>query len=368
MKITNAKPFFPNEDIDSILNDIKDSLRTGVLTFGPNVEKLEREFADYVGVKHAIAVNSGTSALEIALRYFELNGGEVIVPTNSFVASANAVIFAGGKPVLVDIKKETLCIDPNEIRKKISSNTKGVMVVHLAGLIPPEMKEIQEICKENNLFLIEDAAHAPGASIDNKKAGNLGDVGCFSFFPTKPMTTGEGGIITTNDVKLAEFSKIVRHHGKEGSLHTKIGYNWRMSEINAILGIYQLRRLDEFLVKRNHVANRYAQELNDLKNLTLISVPSNIRHSFWKYPILLNSIKASHLEKIFREKYEIALGTVYFPPIHLQPFYKEKFGFSSGMLPVSEDVLSRETCLPIFADISEEMIDNVIKCIRMELK
>ena len=205
MKITNAKPFFPNEDIDSILNDIKDSLRTGVLTFGPNVEKLEREFADYVGVKHAIAVNSGTSALEIALRYFELNGGEVIVPTNSFVASANAVIFAGGKPVLADIKKETLCIDPNEIRKKISANTKGVMVVHLAGLIPPEMKEIQEICKENNLFLIEDAAHAPGASIDNKKAGNLGDVGCFSFFPTKPMTTGEGGIITTNDVKLAEF-------------------------------------------------------------------------------------------------------------------------------------------------------------------
>ena len=111
--------------------------------------------------------------------------------------------------ILADIKKETLCIDPNEIRKKISANTKGVMVVHLAGLIPPEMKEIQEICKENNLFLIEDAAHAPGASIDNKKAGNLGDVGCFSFFPTKPMTTGEGGIITTNDVKLAEFSKIV---------------------------------------------------------------------------------------------------------------------------------------------------------------
>jgi perosamine synthetase len=368
MKITNAKPYFPTDDIEPILNDIKESLITGSLTFGPNLSKLEKEFSEYTGTKYSIAVNSGTSALEIALRFYDLDGGEVIVPTNSFVASANAVVFAGGKPVFADIKKETLCIDPEDIRKKITSKTKGIMVVHLAGLIPPEIDEIQEICKQNGLFLIEDAAHAHGASVDRKKAGSLGDVGCFSFFPTKPMTTGEGGIITTNNEKLYEFAKVLRHHGKEGSVHTKIGYNWRMSEINAILGIYQLHRLDEFIKKRNYVAKRYVDELSNLENLTLIDVPANTRHSFWKYPVILNSIKAPNLEKLFSEKYQIALGTIYYPPIHLQPFYKENFGYSDGMLPVSEDILLRETCLPMFVDISDEMIDTVIKCVKLEIK
>ena len=368
MKIPNAKPFFPEDDIPLILDEIKKSLETGVLTFGPNVDKLEQEFAKYAGVKYAIAVNSGTSALEIALRYYDLKGGEVIVPTNSFIASANAVTLAGGKPVFVDIKKETLCLDPDDVRKRITSNTKGIMVVHLAGLIPPEIEEIKEICNEKDLFLIEDAAHAHGSSIDNKHAGSLGDVGCFSFYPTKPMTSGEGGIITTNDEKITEFAKIVRHHGKEGSEHTKIGYNWRMSEINAILGVYQLNRLDEFVEKRNKIATRYVEELNNMNDLSLISVPSDIVHSFWKYPVLLNSITAPELEKIFRDKYEIALGTIYYPPIHLQPFYKEKFGNRPGMLPVSEDVLLRETCLPIFVGMTNDMIDSVIMAIKKELK
>ena len=368
MKITNAKPFFPEEDISLILEEIKKSLQTGALTFGPNVSRLEKEFAGYIGVKKAIAVNSGTSALEIALRYFDLKGGEVIVPTNSFVASANAVILAGGKPVFVDIKKETLCIDPDDVRKKITPKTRGIMVVHLAGLIPPEIDEIKEICDKNDFFLIEDAAHAHGSSIDKKHAGSFGHVGCFSFFPTKPMTTGEGGIITTNDDKIAEYAKILRHHGKEGNEHTKIGYNWRMSEINAILGVYQLNRLDEFVEKRNKIAQRYVDELSEMEGLSLISVPSNSVHSFWKYPVLLESIKAPELEKIFRDKYEIALGTIYYPPIHLQPFYKQEFGNKPGMLPISEEVLLRETCLPIFVDMTDEMIDNVIMAIKKELK
>jgi dTDP-4-amino-4,6-dideoxygalactose transaminase len=368
MKITNAKPFFPQDDIPLILDEIKKSLEAGILTFGPNVSRLEKEFAEYAGVKNAIAVNSGTSALEIALRYYDLKGGEVIVPTNSFVASANAVILAGGKPVFVDIKQETLCLDPDDVKKKITSKTKGIMVVHLAGLIPPEINEIKEICEEKNLFLIEDAAHAHGSSLNDKHAGSFGDVGCFSFFPTKPMTTGEGGIITTNNEEIAEFAKIVRHHGKEGNEHTKIGYNWRMSEINAILGVYQLNRLDEFVRARNRIASRYVEELDSMKELSLIPVPENAIHSFWKYPVLLNSIKAPELEVRFREKYEIALGTIYYPPIHLQPYYIQEFGNKPGMLPVSEDVLLRETCLPIFVDMTDEMVDSVIMAIKKELK
>jgi len=368
MKIPNAKPFFSDDDIDAILDDIKSSMTSGMLTCGPNVEKLENEFAKYIGVKYSIAVNSGTAALEIALRYYNLNySDEVIVPTNSFVASANAVVFAGGRPVLADIKKETLCIDPIDIKKKITPKTKGVIIVHMAGLIPPEIYEVREICSKNGLFLIEDAAHAHGSSIDSKRAGSLGNAGCFSFFPTKPMTTGEGGMITTNDEKLADFARIIRSHGKEGNLHTKIGHNWRMSEINAILGIYQLHRLDEFVSKRNQVAIRYMDELSQIKKITLIPVATNIKHSYWKYPILLNSMQAPKLEKIFQEKYNITLGTIYYPPIHLQPIYKEKFGYSVGMLPVSEKILLKETCLPMFVDITDEMIDNVINCVKKEL-
>ena len=368
MEIPNAKPFFDSRDIDHILNDIRDSLESGMLTMGENIQQFENQFAEYVGVKYAIAVNSGTSALEIALRYFDIKDKEVIVPTNSFVASANSVIFAGGKPILCDIKEDTLCMDPDDLLKKITPQTKGVMIVHLAGLIPPEMKEIQEICKENNLFLIEDAAHATGSKFDNNKAGSLGDVGCFSFFPTKTMTTGEGGMITTNDENLVDFAKSLRHHGKDGDSYSRIGHNWRMSEIHAILGLYQLKRLDEFISARNKIAEKYSEELQKINGIDLISIPSNILHSYWKYPIIItNGMRALDLQKILKNKYGIGVGTLYYPPIHLQPFYKKKFNYKEGMLPASERVLEKETCLPMFVGLSDESIDHVINSIKKEI-
>jgi len=368
MEVRNAGPNIPEEDIKDILNDINESLKTGMLTLGPNVEKFENQFAQYIGVKHAIAVNSGTSALEAALRFFDVKDSEIIVSTNSFVASANVVIFAGGKPVLCDIKAETLCMDPDDLRKKIASKTKGIILVHFVGLIPPEIKEIQDICKENDLFLIEDAAHAHGASIDNNKAGSLADVGCFSFFPTKPMTTGEGGMITTNNENLANFAKSVRHHGIEGTLHTRIGYNWRMSELNAILGIYQLKRLDGFINKRNQIAKKYAEELKNIQNINLISVPSNIVHSYWKYPILLNDIiDVSLLQKTLKDKYGIAAPSVYYPPIHLEPFYKERFGYKEGVLPISEKILKKEICLPMYVGLTDNEIEYVIDALKKEV-
>ena len=360
MDVPAARPFFGKEEIESILADIRDTLKTGVLTQGPHVEKFENLFAEYVGVKHAIAVNSGTSALEIALRYFEVEAGEVIVPTNSFVASANTVIFAKGRPVLADIKPDTLCIDPEDVRQRITSTTKGIMVVHLAGLICPQMEELRGICLRYGLFLIEDAAQAHGATIDGKKAGSLGDAGCFSFFPTKPMTTGEGGIITTNDDKLAQFARSVRNHGREGDLHVRLGYNWRMSEVNAILGVYQLRRLEEYIVLRNKVARKYTERLARIDGITLIPVPSNFRHSYYKYPIILpGRTDAANLEKVLKEQYGIATGALYNPPIHLQPLYRELLGYKEGMLPVAEDVLTRELCLPMFAGLRDEEIDYV---------
>lgn len=369
MNVPSARPFFNEEDIGDILNDIKYSLRTGILTLGPKVKELEELFAEYIGVKYAIAVNSGTSALEIALRYFDVRDKEVIVPTNSFIASANAVFFAGGRPVLADIKRETLCINPDDVLKKITPKTKGVIVVHLAGLVCPQMKDLQEICEDNNLFLIEDAAHAHGAMINSRKAGSLGDAGCFSFFPTKVMTTGEGGMITTDDDKLSEIAKSLRHHGAKEGQYERLGYNWRMSEINAILGIYQLKRLDEYVEQRNKIAQKYADHLMKIDDINPIVVPPNVRHSYYKYPVLLSSdIDATKMKCSLKEKYNIDTGSLYYPPIHLHPLYKRLFGYTEGMLPVSEKVLKKEICLPMFVKMDNEAIDYVIRSLEKELQ
>ncbi|MBI4010646.1 MAG: DegT/DnrJ/EryC1/StrS family aminotransferase [Candidatus Aenigmarchaeota archaeon] len=367
MKVPAARPFFPEQEIKNILSDIEVSLRDGSLTLGPSIKKFEQMFAGYIGVKHAIAVNSGTASLEIALRYFDVKDKEVVVPTNSFVASANAVHFAGGRPVLADIREDTLCLDPEDLKEKITDKTKGVMVVHLAGLIPPQMKEIIEICEDNKLFLMEDAAQAHGASVDGRKAGSLSGAGSFSFFPTKPMTTGEGGMITTDDSNLDAFARSLRHHGIEGrDNYPRFGYNWRMSSINAIIGIHQLDHLDSFVKERNEVAKKYTEKLSGLDGVTTIPVPSNIVHSYYKYPVIL-PFDTFELQKTLKEKYEIETSFLYYPPIHLQPLYQNYFGYKPGMLPVAEDVLKRMICLPMFVGITDEQISYVVEALTGEM-
>ncbi|KAF0135223.1 MAG: glutamine--scyllo-inositol transaminase [Candidatus Saganbacteria bacterium] len=368
MKVVAAKPFFTEEDMENIARDIKKCLKDGTLTFGPKVREFEESFAKYIGVKHAIAVNSGTCSLEIPLKFFDVKDKEVIVPTNSFVASANTVIFAGGRPVIADIKRETLDIDPQDALKKITPKTKGIMVVHLAGLIPPEMDEIKKICKEKDLFLIEDAAQAQGATFNSHKAGSLGDAGSFSFFPTKVMTTGEGGMVTTNNDKLDEFARSMRHHGRVGALHSRLGYNWRMSDINAVIGIYQLKRLEEFVKERNRLAQRYSEGLKRIKGIRPISVPSNIRHCYYKYPVLLEGkMNARTLENILQEKYDISTATLYQTPIHLQPIYRDIFEYKEGDLPIAEEVLSKhELCLPMFVGLTDEQVDYVLEALEKE--
>ncbi len=370
MKINPTKPYFPNEDIESIISDVRDMFETRMLTQSSNVKKFEDEFRKYVGTRYAIATNSGTSSLEIVLRYFDIKDREVIVPTNTFIASSNAVIFAGGNPILTDINDKTLCISLKEIEKKLTAKTKGVIAVHIAGLICPEIKRIQEICKENNLFLLEDAAHAPGATIDDRKAGSLGDAGSFSFFPSKVITSGEGGIITTNDEEMAETARSMRHHGigkAKGEL-VRLGYNWRMSEVNAIMGIYQLRRLEEFLKKRNHIAEIYISYLKDIAGVTLISVPPNFRHSYYKFPAILDEgIDRNTLVNNLKMKYGIGIGTIYWPPCHLQPIYRELFGYREGMFPVSEEVLNRTIALPIYVEMTYEEIEYVVRSLSNEI-
>ena len=368
-RISANKPYFPEPIRRIIADEIAEILAGGRLTQGPWVSRFEQAFAEYTGAKFAIATNSGTSALEILLRFFDVRDCEVIVPTNTFLASGNAVIFAGGKPVLADISADTLCLDPEDLKRKISPKTKGVILVHIAGLITPQVSEIRDLCRTRGLFLLEDAAHAPGVAIDQKFAGNLADGAAFSFYPTKPMTTGEGGMITTNDPACVEFAQSVRCHGiaigaentsENKNLLLRLGHNWRMSELQAVVGWHQLQTLDDAIAKRQMIANWYENALANSPGLRLFVMPENVRHSFYKYPVLLE--KPASLSEVNRrlfEEFGVQSGSIYWPPCHLQPFYQQKFGYRHGDFPIAEDILERTIALPIYPELSRDSVNRV---------
>ncbi|MDP2730355.1 MAG: DegT/DnrJ/EryC1/StrS aminotransferase family protein [Dehalococcoidales bacterium] len=371
MGIPSAKPFFSEEDIESISREIPSILRSGRLILGPYTRRFETLFQEYCGVKRAVAVSSCTSALEITLRYYDVVGKEIIVPTNTFIATSNAVLYAGGQTVLADIKPDTLCLDPEDLRQRITPLTKGVIVVHIAGLPCPDINEIQTICKERGLFLIEDVAHAHGATINGKKTGSLGHAGCFSFYPTKVMTTGTGGMITTDDDNLADYAVSLRHHGVgNGLTHIiNLGNDWLMDEVTALLGLYQLKALESNLAKRNAIARRYSEALAGTEGVRLFYVPSNIRHSYYKYATFLSPfIDRLKLTERMKEEYDIELGSIYDPPCHLQPVYQRLFGYCFGMYARADETLKHICCLPMFPQITPEEIDYVIKSFKSVLQ
>jgi perosamine synthetase len=370
-KIASSQPYFPAEEVDWILDEMRTVLESGVLTRGPQISTFERLFAEYIGVKEAIAVSNGTTALEIILRFYELSGAEVIVPTNTFLASANAVIFAGGLPVFCDIERNSLCAGLQEIKEQVTERTKGVILVHIAGMICPEIDAIRDFCRSADLFLIEDAAHAHGASWKGRMAGNLADAGAFSMFPTKPMTTGEGGMITTNDVSLGKFARAFRSHGVyEGSaVHDILGHNYRTDELSAVLGVSQTRTLDASLAVRQHVAEQYRSELGPVDGLELLGPPSGMRHAYYKFALVLpTKDQRNAMAGALKEKHGIATGTVYWPSCHVQPVVTARpdlYAVRSSM-PVAEDVLPRVLCLPIHARLNGEVTKQVIHAVKAE--
>jgi perosamine synthetase len=368
-RIPSARPFFPQKMIGQILRDIESALNSGVLTDGPHVRDLESEFAKYVKVRHGVAVASGTAALEIVLRYFQVRGLEVLVPTNTFVATPNSVLFAGGKPIFVDIREDTLCVDPEDVRRKISTRTAGIIVVHIAGLICPQIGDLVELCEDHHMFLLEDCAHAHGGTISGRRSGSLGDAGCFSMYATKVMTTGEGGIITTNDGRLAEAACRMRSHGLDSQRRmTMLGHNWRMSEIAAILGKYQLENLESFVCRRNEIAERYESMLAKMDGVSVFRTPRDMRHSYYKYPVRVgDDIDRERVEEILREEYGIETGNVYDPPCHLHPFYQESFGTRAGDLPAAERVLEKVMCLPIYVGMTEEDVRYIAEAVNCSI-
>jgi perosamine synthetase len=273
--------------------------------------------------------------------------------------------------MLTDLDHKTLCIDAENVQKVITPKTKGVIVVHIGGLICPDIKAIREICSDSNLFLIEDAAHAQGSTIDGQPAGSLGNAGCFSFYPTKVMTSGEGGMITTNDDHIEEFSRILRDQGKQNfnsNLIVELGNNWRLPEINAIIGIYQLKRLHEIIQRRNEIAKYYDGKLKKVNGVKPVETPSSILNNYYKYTALLEpKINRDELKEKLRQEGVRCGGEVYWPPLHLQPIYSRLLGTKEGDFPESEDACRRMICLPMYAQMTSDDVDYVTEKLKKVL-
>lgn len=363
-----AKPYFTDEDIDFITENSRDVLKSGMLMQGRWVKAFEEEFAAYCGTRYARAVNAGTSALISALNFFEVEGKEVLVPTNTFLASANAVIFAGGTPVFCDIVPETLLIDFDEIVARTGENTAGLVLVHQAGLIPPDIDRIRAFCREKNLFVLEDSAHAAGSSCAAGRAGSLGDASAFSMLATKIITAGgEGGMVTTNSEELAHRAVSLRFHGEDHTrgIQDRVGYSWRMTELQAIAGLTQVRRLDEIVALRMDVAARYDEAFAQLEKVHALPLPEGEKNAYYKYPLTLaDGLDRLEVKEKLEKDFGVKSGTSYWPPCHLQPAYRERYGFKEGDYPRAEAVLNQTIALPMHCHLTDEEVRRVIAAVQ----
>lgn len=359
LKIPPTKVVFGREDRRQILACIDSCLRKGALSQGQYVKEFEGKWADYVGTKYAVAVNSGSSAIEIPMRILGVENKEVLVPANTFAATAVSVLLAGGNVKFVDIDPDTLSISLKSLKSKISKKTVGVIIVHIGGMISPEIKAIRKWCAENGLWLFEDCAHAHGSALGCQRAGTFGVAGGYSFFATKVITSGEGGMIVTNNKRFQEEAALLRNHGKPKpwiSYHTRIGSNWRMSELNACVGLTHLSRLNEFIKWRERIANKYTEYLKVVPGIRII-LPSS-RSSWYKYIVLLpKGINREELKTALKDKGIILSGETYEVPLHRQPIFRK---YAKEKLPIAEDFCSRHICLPIYYGMTEKEAEYVV--------
>ena len=361
--IPSAEPNITEDDAKAAYNAIKE----GRLSSGSYVKKFEQEFANYIGTKFAIAVNSATSGLQLSLASLGIYDGEVITTPFTYAATSNVIVHQNAKPVFVDVDKSTYNIDPDKIEKAITKKTRAIMPIHYGGQCS-EMEEISEIASKHNLFVIEDAAPAIGATHKQRKAGTFGIISAFSFFPDKNLTTGEGGMVVTSDPELADKCEELRKNGASSRYHhTSIGWNFKMPDPNAALGLSQLKRIESIIATKNKIAKYYQVSLEKIDEIQPPIVKEYNRHTFMLYSILTKDLKQ-------REEIKNALADkgiesrINFPSVHLQPIYKQMFGFQSGSFPISENLSDRILGLPIFFSMKEEQQDQIVNVIREIVK
>jgi len=365
-----AKPYFTDSDLAEITSKITDVLLSGWLTSGPYTRQFEQQFQRYIGVSHAIAVNSCTAALHSILLALKVGAGdEVIVPSNTFIATANSVLYVSAKPVFADSDPETFNISAQEIQNKITRKTKAIIVVHLGGN-PCDMKEIIEICDDHKIPAIEDAAHAHGAKCSNVFCGSIGLAGAFSFYPTKVITCGEGGIVTTNreGEKLAEKVEMIRNHGRAtyGPVEiSEMGYNYRLTDIHAVIGLTQLRHLHEYVEHRNSVASVYGKQLAKIGWLNPQKVRKENVSSYYAYIVKLEDDAPIARDDLAARLAEVGIGTsVLYHPVHSQPLYVKLLGSKSGVLPVAEELGRITIALPMYNSLSIKEAEYVVEMVR----
>jgi perosamine synthetase len=372
--IPYGKQSIDEDDIKAVVQ----VLQSDWLTTGPKVEEFEDAFAHFVGAKYAIAMSSGTAALHGATHAIEIGTqDEVLLPPMTFVATANSVVFQGGTPIFVDVEKDTLLIDTSLIEEKISKKTKALIAVDYAGQ-PCDYDALKNIADRHGLFLIADACHALGAEYKKSKVGSIADLNVFSFHPVKHITTGEGGMVTTNNESLAKRIRTFRNHGinvdhrermKKQTWYyevTDLGYNYRLTDLQCALGISQLKKLPRWVNRRREIAHCYNVAFRDIPQLRSLSVSNDVLHAYHLYVVRLN-LNGMHIDRdmVFHSLRESGIGVnVHYIPVHLHPFYINRYGTGPGLCPIAEKAYEQILSLPIYPTMTNQMVDEVIQTIK----
>ena len=349
-------------------------MASGRLSIGPYLKAFEERMATLCGTRHAVAVNSGTAALHLIVRGLGLGPGDAVLTTPySFVASSNVLLYEGVRPVFVDIDPDTYNIDLNRLPSYLSETVKGVLAVDVFGL-PVDWAALTQFAQQHQLKLIDDACEAPGATVDGRPIGTWGDAAAFGFYPNKQLTTGEGGCLTTNSEALAQACRSMRNHGRASDArmeHVRLGFNYRMNELSAALGVTQVDRLPELLAARARVAAAYREVLDPMQDdLHLPHTPeARIKRSWFVYVIrLADHYDGGARDELMHRLHEAGIGCApYFPCIHLQPYYRERFGYTPGDFPVAEAVSARTLALPFFPSLSPEAVAHVASTVKAAL-
>ena len=350
-----SKPVFDDEEI----NAVKDVLVTGFVAQGKKVEEFEKEFSDYLDTNHAVAVSNGTIALDVALKASGIKqGNEVIAPSFTFISTANSILFQGAKPVFADVDERTFNINPDDVLEKITDKTKAIIGVHLFGH-PFDVKAIQDICEDHNLILIEDCAQAHGAEYESRRVGSFGLVGCFSFYATKNMTTGEGGMITTDSNEIEKTCRLLINHGESQKYyHTMLGYNYRMADIQAVMGLVQLKKLDGFSEKRINNA-MYLNKHLKVSGLNTPYKKKGVKHVYHQYAVMIEEREGFSMSRDEFMQYLQGNGVgcaIHYPlPVHKQPLYQQlSYTDESVQCPVATALSEKILSLPIHPTLTEK--------------
>ena len=368
-RVPLSRPDISQADIDAVVAVLK----TPNLSLGPKLPAFERAFADRLDLRHGVAVNSGTSALHLVVRALGLGAGdEMITSPFTFVATANCALFEGARPVFVDIDEHTWNMDVEKLEAAVTDRTKLLMPVHIFGR-PMPMDAVMEIAARRGIPVAEDACEALGATYKGRQVGTFAAASTFAFYPNKQMTTGEGGMIVTDDDRLADLCRSLRNQGRDPGAgwlaHARLGYNYRLSDINGALGLAQLARLPEFLAARRRVAGRYIEKLSELDEIVLPAPYRDGELSWFVFVVrLADRFSQAERDKLLASLREQGIGTNnYFAPVPLQPFYREQFGYKPGDFPVTDRISARTLALPFYNRLTPEDQDLVVACLKKAL-